>query len=488
MDILELLKEYKYTIVNDKNGFEIKDIEIDSRNAKANVAFFCIIGETVDGHDYVNDCYDKGVRIFITSKDVMLPNDTTIIKVENSKNCFAFVCNSFFKEPSKKLNLVGITGTNGKTSTTSFIENIIMYANKSVGSIGTLGIRINNIDVNYEFTTSTTPDCYDLQRIFKKFTEDKVENCVMEVSSHGLQLDRVSYSDFNIGVFTNLTQDHLDFHKTMENYFNAKKILMNMSKYCIINIDDTYGERLYEEYSEKSLSISIDKESDFKAYNIKYNINSVEFDLNINDEIHTFKVGVPGKFTVYNALTSIITCIKLNIDINTIKKALLNISVAGRMQPVENTKKLNVFVDYAHTPDALESVIKCAKENTKGKVITLFGCGGDRDKTKRPIMGEIAKRLSDIAVVTSDNPRTEDAKSIIEDILNGILDKENVYTLIDRKEAIKKAISIATPNDSVIIAGKGHEDYQIIGNTKYDFDDYLIAKEIMEGLDEATNS
>ncbi len=478
MDILSMLEGYEYDIKNmgDNN---ITNLEIDSRKAKTGDAFFCIEGENADGHNYIESCYKKGVRVFIVSKNIPLLKDTTIIKVSNTKNCLAYISNKFYKEPSKAFKLIGVTGTNGKTSTTSFIESILYYAKNKVGSIGTLGIKFNKIDMNYKFSTSTTPDSIDLQRIFKKYVDNKVDYAIMEVSSHGLHLDRVSHCDFDLGIFTNLTQDHLDFHKTMKNYLQSKKKLFSMSKKCVVNIDDNYGKKIYEEFKNKSISIGIDNTCDYQAKNIIYGVNYVSFDITLNGDIHNFKILIPGKFTVYNALTAIVTSFILGIDINNIKEALATLSVEGRMEPVENKKGLNIFIDYAHTPDALESVLKCLNTTTKGKVITVFGCGGDRDKSKRPIMGKIASELSNITIITSDNPRTENPNIIINDILDGITKKENVLTFINREEAIKYAIKITEPDDCVIIAGKGHEDYQIIGTKKYDFDDYKIAKNFL---------
>ncbi len=479
MNILKLLDGYTFDLINEGSTFEFNNIQTDSRKTKAGEIFFSIVGETVNSHKYIKNCYANGVKLFIVSEYIDIEKDATIIKVENTKNCLAYVCNKINNAPSKSFNLIGVTGTNGKTSTTSFIESILQYSNKKTGSIGTLGIRVDKKEISYNFPTSTTPDCIDLQEIFKLFQKKNVTDAVMEVSSHGLQLDRVSYSDFDIGIFTNLTQDHLDFHKTMENYFDAKRKLFFMSKKCIINIDDTYGKRLYNEFKNKSISIGIDNDCEYKAFNIVYGINYVSFDLYINDRTHNFKINVPGKFTVYNVLTAVVTCFLLGVNIELIKKCLFTLTVPGRMQPVENERGANIFIDYAHTPDALQSAISCVKNNIEGKVITVFGCGGDRDTKKRPIMGKIASELSDITIITSDNPRTENPNNIINDILQGIENKKNILTFEKRDIAIKHAINLAGDKDCILIAGKGHEDYQIIGTKKYDFDDYRVAKEFV---------
>ncbi len=486
MDIL--LKGYKYEIVNLGKERKIEKIEIDSRKAKKGNLFICIEGEKYDSHRAISECYKKGVRVFVTSKKVKIEeNDITIIKVEDTRDCLAYVNNIYFGNLSEKFEIVGVTGTNGKTSTTYYIEKILSYAENKVGTIGTLGIKINSKDVKLPFETSTTPDAIDMQKIYSKFLEEEVKKVVAEISSHGLKQNRVNYTKFKVGIFTNLTQDHLDFHNTFEDYYESKKKLFDMCEIGIINIDNKYGKRLSSELKEerkcKVIEISINEKSDYKAENIKLIVNKLSYDVIIDEKVESIKIDVPGDFTVYNTLMAILCCRELGISIEVIKEGLKKIKgVPGRIEPVINDKNLNVFVDYAHTPNALEMVIKAIKRNTKGRVITVFGCGGDRDVVKRPIMGSISSKYSDITIVTSDNPRTENKQKIVDDILKGINSNKENYSYIDRDVAIKKAIEIATPEDSVIIAGKGHEDYQIIGEKKYHFSDYETAMKVIGGL------
>ena len=481
-----LLKEViKGLDVLDAKGnldIEINNIQYDSRKVEENDLFICIKGFTVDGHKFIDMAIEKGAKAFLVQDDI-IRDDATFIKVKNTREDMAKVADNFYNHPSQRFDVIGVTGTNGKTSITTFLNEILTSNNNKVGLIGT--IKISDGDKEIE-SNSTTPESRDLQNYFDKMIDNGCKYCAMEVSSHALALNRVAQTKYKVGVFTNLTPDHLDFHKDLEDYRNAKEKLFYMTTNAnIINIDDEGGKAIYENIKNldtKCYTYGIDNKADFMAKDIKIEARGVSYKLVTPTYEEDVFVPVPGKFTVYNTLAVIGTCYALGIDKDVVLNSLKNTGgVAGRFEAISNDNGISVIVDYAHTPDALENVIKTAREFVKNRIITVFGCGGDRDTTKRSLMGEISQKLSDICIVTSDNPRTEDPKLIINDILKGLDEsKENYKVVIDRKEAIKEAIEIAQEGDVVLIAGKGHENYQIIGKVKHHFDDKEIANEFLE--------
>lgn len=404
-----------------------------------------------------------------------------MILCDNPKRTMARLAKKIYGEPDKKMTLIGVTGTNGKTTVTHLIRDILTTAGKKTALIGTNGCYYNHLLTDESFSTSTTPDSAELWRILKYMRELGCEYAVCEVSSHALALDRVYGADFDIGIFTNLTRDHLDFHKNMENYFQAKKILFQMCRFGIINTDDEYGKRLYEEFSSKSQSVGRCN-ADITALNIISSISGAEFTITDKEKSRNAKIAVPGEFSVYNALCAYAVGIRLGIDENVIIKALAETKgVKGRCERLQLDENYSVIIDYAHTPDGLENIIKTLKSITKGKLITLFGCGGDRDVSKRAVMGKISGELSDFTVITSDNPRTENPIKILKDIEKGILGITDNYVIIpDRYEAIKYALEHAQPQDTVLLAGKGHEDYIIKGYDKIHFDEREIVKCILD--------
>lgn len=485
MKLSELLKDVKYkSAVGDLN-VDIKDITIDSRKVKNGTLFFCIRGFNTDGHDYAVSAVDKGAAAIVCEREInQINSNIPVIIVESSRCALADITERFYDFPSRKFNLIGVTGTNGKTSTTYFMESILKEHNRKTGVIGTVEIRIGNEKLEMNLATSTTPDTVELNMLFDKMAYENVTDVVMEVSSHSLELEKVRGCDFDIGIFTNLTQDHLDLHKTMENYCNAKAKLFKMCKIGIINIDDKYSNKIIEESNCNIMTYSIDKASDLQALNIQYYMDRVKFDVKYKEKMIPFELMVPGRFSVYNALAVIAASISMNIPTNIIQKGISNIKgVPGRIQNIPNDKGFNVIVDYAHTPDGVENIIKAVREFTNGRIITVFGCGGDRDKKKRPIMGEISAKLSDYTILTSDNPRSEEPIDILRDIEIGVQPITDNYEMIaDRREAIYKAVNMAMKNDSVIIAGKGHEDYEIFKDKTIHFDDLEVAKEALEDL------
>lgn len=459
---------------------EITSIQFDSRNVDDKTLFVCIKGYKVDGHSFIQSAYEKGARAFLIEDDVERLEDCTYIKVDNTRKAMAIVSANLNNNPTKDLKVIGVTGTNGKTSISTFLKELLSLNDSKVGLVGTI-----SIDNGKEVIVSknTTPESADLQKHFRTMLESGCDYCAMEVSSHSLMLNRVDATEFKIGLFTNLTPDHLDFHKDLDDYRNAKELLFHKTTDAnIINIDDEGGKIIANNIKDLKTPLytyGIDNKADFMAKDIKINASGTSYRLVTPTYEADIFIPVPGKFTVYNTLAVIAGCYVLNIPISTIQEGLAKTKgVPGRFETVPNNKGIHVIVDYAHTPDALENVINTARGFATNRIITVFGCGGDRDNSKRPLMGKIADELSDIAILTSDNPRTEDPNRIIGHVLNG-MSSDNYEVVIDRKEAIKRAIEIAQKDDIVLIAGKGHEDYQIIGTEKIHFDDKEVAREFL---------
>ena len=466
MKLRDLLKDVKIIDLNISLDEEITDISGDSRNIKENSAFICLEGTKFDGHLYISDAIKSGAKVAITQKEMNFENNEKFIRIESGRKPIAKMACNFFENPSYKFKLIGVTGTKGKTTTTYMIKSILEQKGLKVGLIGTIEARIG--DTQLMTSSNTTPDAIGLQRLFHTMANEKVDAVVMEVSSHALDLDRVYGSDFDIGIFTNLSQDHMDYHKNFENYYQAKKILFSMCKKAIVNIDDTYGKRLFDEITCDKKSFAIDNPADIKVTDFEITAKNVTF----HENNIKFVVKIPGKFSVYNALAGLSVGYEFNCTNEEIQKGFDNLVVPGRSEIVNIGTDYTVMVDYAHSPDSLKNILLATKEYVKGRLICVFGCGGDRDRTKRPIMGEISAKLADISIVTSDNPRTEDPEAIITEIEGGLKNVGKEYFRIpDRSEAIYKALSIAKKDDVIVIAGKGHEPYQILKDRTIHFDD-----------------
>lgn len=481
MKLTSILKGVSYEVISGKAEVEVNNIQYDSRKLKENDLFVCIEGYSTDGHKYIKNAIEKKVSAIICTKVPEEIQECTIIKVEDSRKTLARLAANYYDHPEKKLKLIGITGTNGKTTSTYMMKKILENSGKKLGLIGTIANYIGEEKLESE---RTTPESLELFELFNKMVERGVEYCVMEVSSHSLYLNRVYGIEFKEGIFTNLTQDHLDFHKTFENYYNAKLILFKNSVNSIINIDDEYGTRVIKDVSGKKFTYAIDKDADLKADNIVLHSRGIEFDMHyLKEKVHV-KLNIPGRYNVYNALGSAAACLLEGIGLNEVKEGLEALkAVPGRCEAVETNIKLDfdILIDYAHTPDSLMKILKTAREFTNNKLISVFGCGGDRDGLKRPIMGEVGTSLSDIAVITSDNPRSEEPMKIIDDIIKGTK-TDNYIVIENRREAIKKAISIAEKGDVIVIAGKGHEDYQVLKEGKIHFDEREVIAEILKEL------
>ncbi len=480
MLLKDILNKIQIEKVTGNTDIEIKDVQHYSPFVTEGSLFICIEGFKTDGQLYIKDAINRGAVAIVSEKETAA-DEITVVQVKNARRAMSSIANYFYNEPTKNLRLIGITGTNGKTTVTYMVKNIFEFCGKRIGLIGTISNWIGNIEIE---AIRTTPESLDLQRIFSQMLQHSVDTCVMEVSSHALELGRVDDCIYSIGLFTNLSPEHLDFHIDMENYRNAKKKLFYKTTLCnIINIDDFHGRIIAEQIKDLKtplLTFGIKETADIYATNIDMDIKGVRFDINMpNGTIH-IDIKIPGMFTVYNAMAAAAICYCLDIAIDKIGEALDNMkSIPGRFEVIEGIEDFIIIVDYAHTPDALENVLRSARMFAKNRIITVFGCGGDRDKTKRAIMGEISGRLSDYTIITSDNPRTEEPSSIMEMIEKGAIKVTDKYSMIeDRKAAIQYAVKMAAGDDIIIIAGKGHEATQIIGNRILPFDDYKIALQI----------
>lgn len=481
MKLSQVLYGINYEIINGKIDIEINNIEYDSRKIKNGDLFVCIKGFNTDGHKYANIAYNNGAAVIVCEETSLIPSDVACIKVDNSRKALAIMAANYYNHPEKKLKLIGVTGTNGKTTSTFMIRSVLNDAGFQTGIIGTIANYIGDIKLD---TSRTTPESLELFSLFSEMVKDNIDYCIMEVSSHSLALYRVYGIIFDIGIFTNLTRDHLDFHKTFENYYKAKGKLFENSKTSIINIDDEYGKKYYNDINKDKITYGIDKNSEIHASDIEIKASGTSFTINIFNESEKINLKMTGKYNVYNALCAAAACSKCGLSMKDIKCGLENITkVQGRCEnvPLKDNIKFNIIIDYAHTPDGLENILKTAREFTKEKLICVFGCGGDRDKTKRPIMGKIAASLSDYAIVTSDNPRSEEPMDIIKEIAAGI-DKNNYLVVENRKSAIKRAIMNAKTGDVIVLAGKGHETYQILKDETIHFDEREVISDIIKEL------
>lgn len=465
-------------------SLEIDGIAYNSKRVERNSVFICLPGEHVDGHEYAEEAVNNGAVACIVERFLNL--DVPQIRVASTEEIIAQVSDEYYASPSTKINVIGVTGTNGKTTVTHLIQKLYEAFDKKCVMIGTLGYKFKSSE-QYHDSNHTTPQAPELQRLLYYVNERCFENVVMEVSSHSLVQHRVDYVDFNGAVLTNLTQDHLDFHITMENYFNAKARLFEdlvAGDFAVINADDDYAEKFLERISNtvSKYTYGINNSADIMAKDISFTDHGASFICVADGKEYPVELKMNGMFSVYNVLAALTTAKAIGFDIEKSIKVFEEIEgVAGRFEIIVN--KPTVIVDYAHTPDGLENVLKAAREITPkdGNLICLFGCGGDRDTTKRPKMGEIAEKLADKVIVTSDNPRSENPQQIITDILAGFKSTNDVIVEPDRELAIKEAYKLANANDVVLVAGKGHEDYQILADKTIHFDDREKVREIFIG-------
>jgi UDP-N-acetylmuramoyl-L-alanyl-D-glutamate--2,6-diaminopimelate ligase len=480
MKLNELLTYLHEHEIDTKENPMITSIEMDSREVKKGSLFICINGYTVDGHDYAKKAQENGAVAVLAERpldDLQIP----VVLVKDSKRAMAVLADIYYGQPTHNMHLIGVTGTNGKTTTTHIIEKILNVATKKTGLIGTMYIKIADELKNVK---NTTPESLTLQKTFHEMKEKEVTHAIMEVSSHALHLGRIHGCDFNVAVFTNLTQDHLDYHKTMESYKYAKGLLFAQLgnrfdhedvKIAVLNADEEASEEFIKMTAAKILTYGIETSADVMAKEIKMTSKGTEFDLFTPVGTKKVTINMVGKFSVYNVLAAVSACLASSIDLDTIIQAIEAMEgVRGRFELVDGGQDFTVIVDYAHTPDSLENVLQTIKQFAEGKIFCVVGCGGDRDKTKRPLMARIATKFSDEPIFTSDNPRSEDPAMILQDMEAGV-SGEHYHLISNREKAIHFAIEHAKKDDVILIAGKGHETYQIIGNETFDFDDKEIA-------------
>ena len=487
MQIAKLLENLEYELVAGSLNTEITTLVYDSRKVEKGSVFVCISGTVRDAHDFIPDVVEKGAAAVIVEKDVTVPDGVTVVKVADSRLALACMSAAYFDYPSKKLKTIGITGTKGKTTTTYMVKSILESAGIKTGLIGTIETIIGDEHIP---SANTTPESYVVQDYFHRMVEAGMDAVVMEVSSQALMLHRVSGFAFDIGVFTNLEPDHIgeNEHKDFADYMHCKSLLFRQCRLGIFNGDSEHLQGILEGHTCEVQTFGYQKENDLRAEHVelkkehgalgvRYHVSGLmNFDVEVN---------VPGSFSVYNSLTAIAICNHFGVSVDKIKEALLHVSVKGRIEIVPVTRRYTLIIDYAHNAMSLESLLTTLKEYEPGRLVCLFGCGGNRAKSRRYEMGEVSSKLADLTVVTSDNPRNEDPMAIIEDILVGVHKADGKYvTIPDRKEAIAYCMKNAQDGDIIVLAGKGHEDYQEIKGVKHHMDEReLIADIIKENPD-----
>ena len=489
MELKKLLIGLEGLKVKGNLDLDINGIEKNSKDVKEGFLFVAIKGFAVDGHKFIEDAIKKGAIAIVIEegcdlKAFKVPEGITVVMTKDTREALAIIASNFYGNPSSKFKLIGVTGTKGKTTTTFMIKEILEKAGKKVGLIGTIAIYIG--DKKLEDSDRTTPESLELQQIFRLMVDQGVEVCVMEVSSQSLKLHRVDGCQFDIVLFTNFSEDHISEkeHPDMQDYFNSKLRLFEMCKTGIVNADDLHTAKIPKLFPESNIvTYGIDNFANVLAKDITITNSYVDFRVKITDRNERVKTGIPGRFSVYNSLAAICVAQKFGISPEIIIQALEEVRVPGRSELVDNKLDLTIMIDYAHSPESLQNILQAAKSYTRGRVISVFGCGGDRDSGKRPIMGEISGKIADYTIVTSDNPRTEDPQKIVNQIEEGIKKTKGKYeVVVDRVEAIEHAIKMANKRDIIILAGKGHEPYQEINGVKYPFDERFIVRDIINKI------
>lgn len=476
-----------YKLIEGLADIKIPDTEIclvtdNTKKVKNGCIFVCVKGESFDGHSAAAEMINKGAAVIVTERDLGL-GDRQII-TDNSRRFYGELCAAWFDHPEKKLKIIGVTGTNGKTTVTNVIKNILMKNGLKTGLIGTI---CNEIGDEIIHTDNTTPMAWDYMCLLDRMVKAGCKYAVMEVSSFGLVQHRIGPTHFEMGIFTNLTQDHLDYHKTMENYYQAKKMMFDSCDYALINTDDEYGRRIFSEINEcEKESYGSSSEANYYADAIKIKSDGTSFWYCYNGKSQLVNMKMTGMFNVFNVTAAITVCLKAGIPIEDILNAVNEYNgVKGRCEIIPTGRDFTVICDYAHTPDAIENILKSVKEYTEGRLVCLFGCGGNRDAKKRPLMAKAAAKFADRLIITSDNPRDEIPEAIIDDILTGLKDSEIPFdVVVDRTEAIYHALKIAEKGDIIVLAGKGHEDYQVLpGNEHIHFDEREIVSDGLKLID-----
>lgn len=479
MKLRELIKNLSIIEMNADAELEISGVSYDSRKTEKGDMFVAIRGFEADGHKFIPKAVENGAAVILCEEKPSC--DIPYVQVSDSRYGLAIVSRDFFGDPASEMTMIGITGTSGKTSSSYLIKH--MLESKLDAKVGLIGTNGNMIGDEFLHTEHTTPESYELHKLFRHMADSGCTHVVMEVSSHSLTLERVAGIHFDVALYTNLSQDHLDFHGTMEEYAAAKRKLFSMCSLGCFNLDDAWADFMRDSASCRTMTFSTEKnEADLVAKDIRLTADGVRFASVSGDEISITKLGIPGMFSVYNALGTMSVGLALGLSLADCSDAMSSAKgVKGRLEIVPTGRDFSVVIDYSHKPDALEKVLKTLKPVTRGRLIALFGCGGDRDKLKRPIMGRIAADNADLVVVTSDNPRTEDPDEIIREIVAGMKDKRTPTKVIcDRREAIAWAIDNAAPSDVLLLAGKGHEDYQVVGHEKHHMDEREIVSDCLK--------
>lgn len=479
MKLRELIKNLSIIEMSADAEREISGVSYDSRKTEKGDMFVAIRGFEADGHKFIPKAVENGAAVILCEEKPSC--DIPYVLVSDSRYGLAIVSRDFFGDPASEMTMIGITGTSGKTSSSYLIKH--MLESKLDAKVGLIGTNGNMIGDEFLHTEHTTPESYELHKLFRHMADSGCTHVVMEVSSHSLTLERVAGIHFDVALYTNLSQDHLDFHGTMEEYAAAKRKLFSMCSLGCFNLDDAWADFMRDGASCRTMTFSTEKnEADLVAKDIRLTADGVRFASVSGDEISMTKLGIPGMFSVYNALGTMSVGLALGLSLADCSDAMSSAKgVKGRLEIVPTGRDFSVVIDYSHKPDALEKVLKTLKPVTRGRLIALFGCGGDRDKLKRPIMGRIAADNADLVVVTSDNPRTEDPDEIIREIVAGMKDKRTPTKVIcDRREAIAWAIDNAAPGDVLLLAGKGHEDYQVVGHEKHHMDEREIVADCLK--------
>ena len=497
LTIQELIRDLSPKSVSGARTGQISGLVYDSRKIESGYAFFALRGTGTDGHTFIDTAVEKGATVIVMEQEQVLPDGVSGLVVEDTRRALATASALWFGNPTQSMKVVGVTGTNGKTTITYLLEAMLQAAGLKTAVIGTVNYRFGNREIP---ASHTTPESYELQKTLAEFRTAGANALVIEVSSHALEQKRVHGIRFDVGVFSNLTPEHLDYHRTMGEYYLSKKrlfaeFIIPQNGVAVVNTDDTYGQRLDDEYPG-SISCGTTDEAIVKATQFNLSRNGIDATVALQKGKMAFHSELLGRFNISNLLCAIAAAEAVGVPAEAIHKGITSVvNIPGRLERVGNSREALILVDYAHTGDALENVLSTVKDLQPRKIITVFGCGGDRDKSKRPVMGEVAARYSDVAIVTSDNPRTEEAEAIIRDILPGVqkhfnqeLSRDDVmvgeksgYVVIqDRREAIRLAVESLRKNELLLVAGKGHEDYQIIGTEKSRFDDREEIRNVLE--------
>lgn len=487
MKLTKLLERLEYKVVRGSDQIEVTELINDSRKVSEGSVFVCISGAVSDGHSYVAEVAEKGAAAVVVEKDVEAPEGLTVIRVEDTRYALALMSASYFDYPAEKLKVIGITGTKGKTTTTYMVKSILEEVGHKVGLIGTIEALIGDRAIP---ASNTTPESYTIQNYFAQMVEAGCDSVVMEVSSQGLMLHRTAGIPFEIGIFTNLGEDHIgpNEHKDFEDYKRCKGLLFKQCRIGIGNVDDQWFADVFRGATCQVETFGFSEKADLRAVDVehisrpgylgvKYHVTGLmDFDVEID---------IPGEFSVYNSLTAIAVCRHFDVPVEKIQKALKVAKVKGRIEMVKVSDEFTLMIDYAHNAMSLESLLRTLRDYEPGRIVTVFGCGGNRSRTRRYEMGEVSGRLSDFTIITSDNPRFEEPQAIIDDIITGIKKTDGKYIdICDRKEAIRYAIRHGQPGDVIILAGKGHETYQEIRGVKYDMDDRVLIREVLEEMKE----